>query len=350
MNQKQQMLTEPVKRFLIQAVAKSGPQPERLPNELELCKRFSVSRPTVHKAVEELIEIGYLQHLPQRRGIFSNPEYVQMAPYSIGIISDRANCSYFGWPGTRILGSFLSHLGDLRAMTTFLTLDRKPERAAEEILNSGLDAVFWNIPDESYFPVIRKLIDRKIAVAAVGSYFNFLLPELETNFLSSDFFYHGQCRADFFLQRNRQSLVYCGNPGPIYDGFKARLKEHHIRFDDTHLINDSAPMSKLIRILENERMDGLICDGNKNQHNHVLKVLQKHQPDIPVLLSYGLDPDQLKKDYPDLQLFSILPKIDLKQLDEIGRSAAHHIREMLLFKRNYRFANESFKHHFDISQ
>ena len=92
MNQKQQMLTEPVKRFLIQAVAKSGPKPERLPNELELCKRFSVSRPTVHKAVEELIEIGYVQHLPGRRGIFSNPEYVQMAPFSIALRS----CFFIG--------------------------------------------------------------------------------------------------------------------------------------------------------------------------------------------------------------------------------------------------------------
>ncbi len=351
MNQKQQMLTEPIKRFLIQLVAKSGPkQPERLPNELDLCERFSVCRPTVHKAVEELIEIGYVQHLPGRRGIFSNPEYVQMAPFSIGILGDNANCSYFGYPNSRILGAFLSHLGDLKANTSFLTLNRKPELAAVELLNSGLDAVFWNIPDPSYFPIIRKLIEQKIAVTAIGSYFNFLMPRPETNFLGSDYFYQGQCRAEFFLRRKCSNLVYCGNPGPICDGFKAKLKEHKIVFSDSRLINDSEPMSKLVRILKSQRVDGLVCDGNKNQHNRVLRTLLDYHPAFPILLSYGLDLEQLKKDYPALPLFSIMPKIDLKQLEQIGISAANHIREMLLFKRNYRFENEFVKQHFKIDQ
>ncbi len=350
MNQKQQMLTEPIKRLLIQLVAKSGQKPERLPNELDLCKRFSVCRPTVHKAVEELIEIGYLQHLPGRRGIFSNPEYVQMAPFSIGILGDNATCSYFGYPNSRILGAFLSRLGDLKANTTFLTLNRKPELAEDELLNSGLDAVFWNIPGRSYFPIIKKLIEEKIAVVTVGSYFNFLLPKPETNFLGSDYFYQGQCRAEFFLRRKCPHLVYCGNPGPIYDGFKAKLKEHEITFSDSRLINDSEPMSKLVRILESQRVDGLVCDGNKNQHNHVLRTLLDYRPAFPILLSYGLDLEQLKKDYPVLPLFSIMPKIDLKQLEQIGTSAANHIREMLLFKRNYRFENEFVKQHFKINQ
>lgn len=347
MNQKQQMLTEPVKRFLIQAVAKSGPKPERLCSELELCERFSVCRPTVHKAVEELLEIGYLLHLPKRRGIFSNPAYVSVVPYSIGIVGERGNCSYFNYYSSRILGSFLSHLGDLKAMTTFLILNRNPEQAAEEILKSGLDAILWNNPDECYYPVIEKLIDRKIAVAAIGSYTNAAKPLTAANSLSPDFRYQGQCRAEFFLHRGCSNPVYCGNPGPTYDGFKECLKTHKIIFKDTHLINDSEPMSKLTRILESELVDGLICDGNKDQHNRVLKTLLNYRPKFPVLLSYGLDLEVLKKDYPSLSLFSLLPKTDLKQLDDMGRSAAGHIREMLLFKRNYRFVNESFKNNFD---
>ena len=39
MKNKQQLLTEPIKRFLIQCVAKAGPTPERLLNELELIRR-----------------------------------------------------------------------------------------------------------------------------------------------------------------------------------------------------------------------------------------------------------------------------------------------------------------------
>ena len=45
-----------------------------------------------------------------------------------------------------------------------------------------------------------------------------------------------------------------------------------------------------------------------------------------------------------------MPKIDLKQLEQIGISAANHIREMLMFKRNYRFENEFVKQHFKIDQ
>ena len=350
LNQKQQMLTEPIKRYLIQTVAKSGMEPKRLDNEPELCKRFSVSRPTVHKAVEELVELGYLQHLPKRRGIYSNPAYVSLVPYSIGIVSDRGNCSYFSYFSSRILGAFLSHLGDLKAITTFLVLNRDPEAAAEEILNSGLDAIYWNIPGPCYYPVIEKLIEHKIAVAAIGSCTDAAKLRPASNFLSPDFSYLGECRAAFFLRRKCSNLVYCGNPGPTFDNFKKCLKNDKINFPDSHLINDSEPMSKLIQILKSESVDGLICDGNKDQHNRVLTTLEKYQPDLPVLLSYGLDLERLKKDYPSLSLFSLLPKTDLKQLDEIGHSAADHIREMLLFKRSYRFGNESFRNHITLEQ
>lgn len=348
MNQKQQMLTEPIKRFLIQLVAKAGSRAERMPSELELCERFSVCRPTAHKAVEELVEYGYLQHLPNKRGGFSNPDYAQTVSFSIGVVSSLANCSHFGYPQSRILGSFLSHLGDLNAITSFLTLNKDPELAAEEILNGGLDAIFWNCPDANYFPVIEKLIENNIAVIMIGSYFNFQMMTPKSNFLSNDFFYQGECRAEFFLRRKAKNLLYCGNPGPTFEGFKSRLQEHGIIFDDAHILDDEEPMTTLETLLEKETFDGLICDGNKNQHNHVLKTLTKLGSRIPVLLSYGLDLEYLQKEYPNLQLFSIMPKMDLKQLTEMGVSAADHVREMLLSKKNYRFQNELFRHDFHL--
>ena len=75
MGEKKQILrTEPVKQFLIQSAIKAGKEQLRLMEEMELCRKFGVSRGTVRQAIEETIRLGYTTRLPKRRGLFRFPE------------------------------------------------------------------------------------------------------------------------------------------------------------------------------------------------------------------------------------------------------------------------------------
>lgn len=346
MKNKQQSLKEPIKRFLLHCVAKAGSQPERLPNELEIGVRFKVSRRTVHSAVADLLQIGYIQHLSGHRGLFSNPAYSSLVPYAIGVVSVCGNCTYLGYYQALVLSSFLSCLTVFKYTLSFMTLCGHPEQADVEIQNSGIDAIFWLLPEPDYYPAISRLLDNDFPVIPVTSLTDFRIPVPSDTYLGMDFRHIGRERAKFFLRHGCRNLVYCGFYGTVYEEFRSVLAAHSVPFLPSHHLPDTeAVLKDLPGLLSHERIDGLVCDGADDQHNQALRILSEcpYRNEICILLAIGLDHEQLQKDYTALRLHSLCPNLDRQLFRDIGRVAAQKLSQRLQSNTVRRFSPDLFQ-------
>ena len=346
MKNKQQMLTEPVKRFLIQCVSKAGSRPERLLNELELCERFSVSRRTVRKAISDLLDIGYIQHLEGRRGVFSNPDYATVVPYSVGILGSCGNCSYMDTSSTAILGEFMLHSQDPGFMTTFLTLNHPPGEADRELLVSGLDALLWIQPSEDYHPAIERAVRKHhFPILVVGSLANSAAPLLPFNTFGVDYRAIGLQYSCYLKQKNCKRVLFCGRDGLTYQTLRKSFLENASAGSALELFTDQDDLSAFVNILKREKIDTLICNGCNNLHHNIFKKLSAlpEGKEYPVILSPGLRFSSLQEEYKNLSLHAVHKEQDPALYSRIGRAVARHLKEILRENRNYCFENEFFQ-------
>ena len=102
--------TEFVIRYLLGRIRQSGPEPELLPGEMELCAQLNVSRVTVRRALESLSAANYIIRLPKRKGAFSNPEMAKNVPCTIGIVASGCPFQMNGSSAIS-LSSFLKKMG-----------------------------------------------------------------------------------------------------------------------------------------------------------------------------------------------------------------------------------------------
>ncbi len=327
---KQVLLTQPIKRFLIQCVAKSGPEPELLMNELELCKKFNVSRITAHRAVADLLKIGYLIQLPKRRGVFSNPAYSHAVPYSVGIIGTSGSCVYVDSYATVVLGAFLYELKKISCMTTFVTLDSSPEHAVEEIYNIGTDGIFWMGPEDFYVPAIDRMIDEGYPVVATTPAWSDFV-RAKSNYVGVDYEYSGFARGQYFVNRNCRRVLFCGASPSMFRGFGEALKPHGL-FEPELRIMDSEEAEKVLpALLDAGTIDGIFCEWENSLHFTVLNILKDH-PDgrkVKLLLSNGLDESELRRKYPGLQIHCLHSGMDQELFMKIGKRAAQKMMGML---------------------
>ena len=168
MGEKKQILrTEPVKQFLIQSAIKAGKEQLRLMEEMELCRKFGVSRGTVRQAIEETIRLGYTTRLPKRRGLFSVPGNSRISEKS-RMIALLYGCQDFfvvpQWDMAMISG-FLDELS--LSDNSNVCIPRMNKITQETLLSLEMDALAWFHPPEEYAPLIRNLIGQGYPIVAV---------------------------------------------------------------------------------------------------------------------------------------------------------------------------------------
>ena len=347
MKNKQQLLTEPIKRFLIQCVAKAGPTPERLLNELELCERFSVSRRTAHKAVSDLLDLGCIQHLEGKRGIFSNPDYATVVPFSVGITGTYGNCSYMDMASTAILGEILRDSINTGFMTTFLTLNASPAEIHKELLSSGLDAVLWFQPAAEYLPAIQKAVmEMHFPILVIGNLSNGAARVLPFNTLNLDHSSVGEQYGEYYRNHPEyKNLLFCGRESITLERLQACFLKDSARDGRTlTLFTDSEDPAKLPWLLKEKKIDSLLCNGCNNLHHRVFKTLSalKTPSLYSVLLSPGLRFTSLQKEYPLLTLHAIHKEKDPDLYSRIGNGSVRHLKRMLQ-RKEFCFENEYFQ-------
>lgn len=154
-------LTAGVKNYLLHCVAKAGTKPERILSEMQLCKKFGVSRITVRRAIQSLEQSKHLIRLPGRHGAFTNPELAMSVPFLVGILCHEGTQNCFDTALSEILTGFMGALRNINCCFEFLNLNLNGNQSvAQEIENMAVDGLFWSTPSESRIDDINELLQR----------------------------------------------------------------------------------------------------------------------------------------------------------------------------------------------
>ncbi len=270
------LLTLPIKRFLQRCVDKAGIEPELLPGEMELARKFSVSRDTIRRAIKELIAQGYVMRIAKRRGLFTNPERSKNIPYIIGVIGGDRQSIFFDKFTARILSGFISGMDDILCQFELICLPTYSGKMnAQEFKSMGIDVLFWMIPPSEDIPLINQLIKERLPIVTVNSPFDSNFKAPDSNYLGFDFAQKGIVWADFFLERNLYKPIYCGRYGKRFECFKKNLEENNIEFPPEHFIETGKDIGvKLKKCFSGEqKIDGIVADGTA--YDKVIDFLKK---------------------------------------------------------------------------
>lgn len=331
----------PIMDYLKRLVIKSGSVPELLPGEMELSEKFQVSRGTVRRALDTLIRNGYVIRLPKRRGYFTNPALAGQSSFHIGVLVARAQVAGLAAPSMMIFSAFAESMGfSFPWDCEFITLpSQNPKQIISELRNSSFDGLLWIALPEQYSCVVDELLNCYIPVVAVENVYVENRTPPSNNFFAYDFSYGGECRARAFLKTNCRKLFYCGTHAATAEHFGKVLREQHLPFDETHILEnlDDIP-EKLTGLLDGDLVDGIACDGGTLRYDKVFSTLSSHPKgkNVTVLIEReGLVLLNREK-YPEQPVLE-LDTLDIgKTSRRAGKLAGNLLRQILLHKKGLR--------------
>ena len=156
---------EKLRKYVISQLAKSGSSPMRLASNRELAKQFGVSRPTVIKALKDLVDDGYLT-VRKGIGVFTNPKQLHPTISSkstklMGLLVGDGKQTFLTrnyWQ----FGMFVEAIQkrsahNLMRDCPLLSSWRDPDDVVKELESFGLDALVWLFPVATLLPAILKL-------------------------------------------------------------------------------------------------------------------------------------------------------------------------------------------------
>lgn len=234
--------------FLIRQYAydhgRSNPGKEaKILSERELCKIYNVSRPTVRKALDELVEEGYLV-IRKGLGTFTNPSmFIGFKTpgnrLAIGIIVGTGKhvtyADYF-WPIISAAGRFITDdFGTVR----ILQLVHDNEHAVKEIGLLNLDGIIWVHPSPDRTSVIHQLQDSGLQVVCIGH-----RPDDEgVNNVVNDYFNIGHIAAEYLLNRGHRNIIFIKNEDSWsatlrLDGFRKAFLDKGLKYDEKLILDN----------------------------------------------------------------------------------------------------------------
>ena len=273
---KNSFATEAVRRYLLQLIAKSGPEPERLPPERELAERLHLSRVTVRRAIEELENMSYILRLPGRKGAFTNPAVASEVEHTIGIVVYQ---NYVG----QIFSQFLSGLsGELYRcghhynFSLFQRSGSSASQVAFELENSGYDCIVWHTQAPEDLEVIRLLHLHKFPVFTLC---NPNFPEwgmAPGQNYGLDMQQAGEAQAAFLLKKQCRKPVLCcsGGVSAMTGAFQRKLAENGVSAGAENFFCSAGSFLDCLDVLLEKGMDGICCSLGEPQ---ILALLEKHK-------------------------------------------------------------------------
>lgn len=304
---KDALLTLPVKRYLQRRVDKAGTLPELLPGEMELTRKFGVSRVTVRRAILDLEESGYVIRLPNRRGLFTNPRESKGMPHIIGIVGGDRQSIFFDKFTAMILSGFIPEMEEELCQFEFLSLSGfvpSGTRDTAFVRGMGVDALFWLIPLAEDIALIENLIREHYPVVTVNSPFlsNYRSPS--SNCIGFDFAQKGRQWAQFFLKRHLSSPVYCGGTEERLEAFRETLIQNGASFPDSHFIPTGEDAeARLVALFEREPgIDGIVSDGTLCHSTVHFLLTHPSLYSLCVLLDGSDYARQICREHPELNL------------------------------------------------
>ena len=318
------MATEPVRRYLLQMIAKSGSEPERLLPERDLAEKLHLSRVTVRRAIKELEDVNYIIRIPGRRGAFTNPAMSSNAEHAIGIVVSQ---NYIG----QVFSLFLSGISERLYETGIhfcFSLYCKPDKSAKDIAfeleNSGFDCIVWHTQAPEDLEVISLLQKHNFPVLTIcnPNYPEWGMPD--KGWYKFDFDERGRTLASYFLQEECKRVIYFSGNCSVMPTFKKELEAHGVRADETSEIRQG-------KASLDAGADGVYCQHSEALTKELLHYinLRKDRKRIRILLPAGLMSLRYKTDFPHLNIE--LPEMThfRQQCIALGNEVADGIADIL---------------------
>jgi DNA-binding LacI/PurR family transcriptional regulator len=239
--------SERVRRYLLHKILHSGNQQMRLPTEMALVKTLQVSRVTVRRAIDDLIRGNYIQKLPNKQGIYTNPAMVDVTMHSIAILQST---NYLDSRLMSVLGSMSSELLKSKCFCSinfFITGNHSFEFVHQELSNCGFDCILAF----SVNPFANKLLAKGLPILIIETpgYPNIG----EGNFVAFDNEAFGRQVANEMIKQKLNKVLFLGDLTAIKKGFcEANLGQLEISFYEDYLNKEG-----LKEVLKNGQFSGI---------------------------------------------------------------------------------------------
>jgi DNA-binding LacI/PurR family transcriptional regulator len=298
----------------------------RLFPERVLCEQLSVSRATLRKALDELRCEGYINSEGRRNYIsdytrnrdigilmdcYKPAPYIPSSPTISGIMAEMENADYNG----RIL------------------VPREDSNISLMVKQYNLRGLLWIDPPELLLPTIVDMgVTNKIKVCSVLIHYeNKVDSPLKSNYITLDRDSHGKERAEYFIRKGHQKVVYLGNADFTYNAFSKQMKAHGINLSPKWRLEQPAQIAEhLPKLIIKEKITGIVSNGGiaaVSMFKSLSQIEKIKAPAPDILLPYNNPIRELMKKYPNVKIskFGRLPereygsegmKMLLRQIEE----------------------------------
>ena len=345
---KEQLLTEPISRYIIGLVRKSsGSETTQLPGEMALCDKFHVGRGTVRRAMASLIRRGFVQMLPKRRGYFSNPAMAHVSQYQIGILVASGFMAAMAAPTAACFRGLSEKLEKSFFGYTFLSLHSfDPEVIEREIQDSMLDGVCWFAPEEPFVKALDLLSDKNFPTVSVENPYWPLENHPKCNFFAFDFTYSGEVRARYCLRHNCRRVFYSSANERSTARFMEMYREQGIPFSEKNIIREVESMEPVLKpALDRDQVDAVVCDGDSKRYLELFHLLAGHPNGARVRVLVEREPQEveLKNRFPGL-IVEEIPNVDIFASSfDVGKRSADLLMQMILQKKTFQNPPEEYR-------
>jgi len=236
-------------------------------SERELCKAFSVTRPTARKALKELVDDGWILARPGL-GNFVNPAYSKNNLHRLlklrkilVIINDGKLVEYDSFY-MNILARVCDSFRGLDARLKMPNLTGNPAKADEELAAYNPDGILWVTPSDKYLGAIEK-IRRNIPVHVL-----YKAGGAGKDASTVDYRAAGALAASWLLEHGSERPAFIGHKKSsatmrlILEGWLKEFRRRGLDFDPALRIDfDEDIMERAESLLRRESVDGTFCYG-----------------------------------------------------------------------------------------
>ena len=255
-----------IRQYAVDLIYKEPERELRFPSERGLCAMFKVTRPTVRRALGDLIKEGYLIIHPGL-GTFTNPKKAKIfrygrKPFSAAVIIGDGKTVFYSSFHAGILGgifSAVSRAGGLVRIPNIISTDGD---IINEVKRLNVDGLIWISPPDT--SPVKRLSAAGIHVISV----NRGCKDSKINYCGFDFRANGKLIADYFLDRGIQDVVFAVKSEQEYEtetyaGFTEAYQSRGLEYNKCLALTDldsvGSDIQKMLRF--GVKFTGLYTDG-----------------------------------------------------------------------------------------
>ena len=302
----------------------------------ELCKLYSVSHPTVMKALAELIDEGYLISRPGL-GTFINIDALERQKqsfsynYNIGIILNSGKLVHIGPSYMRILSPMFDVFSDNGACIEILSPNSRGKQFVRELLSFDLHALVWVSPLAKHEEEIKLLDESDLPLLTVS-----LSNELNSKCcIALNFFQAGYQSTNYLLDRGHQRLVYAvynendEYSRKFYSGLQKAYADKNLDYDERLILKHSDNIRERLEMMLDFDISftGIICTSP--YYLDIIQVLKERNISVPEQCSVITEKDMFTHN-----LKNPVPTCLAKPTREIGILTGEVIMDIVEGKRN----------------